>query len=305
MKPLPRPRILVTRSPHQASELAERLRACGAEPVLIPTIEIAEPTSFAGLDTAVAQLGRYHWLLFTSANAVEAFAQRFTQNRGPAATGARLPELRDASIVAPVSEASRIHQQIQIAAIGPATAQAVLKLGLVASAEDVLLPPQAVAESLTAALLPHVRQPDGAPTRFLLVRAEEARELLPETLRSAGAEVTIAAAYRTIVPERSIAAVREVFKEPASVDAISFTSSSSARNLVALCEAAAVTLSPHPLRISIGPITSQTLKELGLPPHAEAPRANVESLAATTMETLSSAGVTDAGSRVGTWPAAS
>ncbi len=68
------PRVLITRSPHQASALAEVLRASGLEPILIPTIELAEPTTFAPLDAALAHLDRFHWLLFTSANAVEAFA---------------------------------------------------------------------------------------------------------------------------------------------------------------------------------------------------------------------------------------
>ncbi len=73
---MPVPRVLITRSPRQASTLADQLRALGAEPVLIPTIDIADPTTFAPLDAALAQLDTFHWLLFTSANAVEAFHRR-------------------------------------------------------------------------------------------------------------------------------------------------------------------------------------------------------------------------------------
>ena len=76
------PRILVTRSPHQASALADHLRVLGAEPILIPTIELADPTSFAPLDAALTHLDRFHWLLFTSANAVEAFHRRFEGLKG-------------------------------------------------------------------------------------------------------------------------------------------------------------------------------------------------------------------------------
>ena len=77
IKPVPAvPRVLVTRSPHQASALADRLRELGCDPILIPTIETVAPTSFEALDKALAKLNTFHWLLFTSANAVEAFADR-------------------------------------------------------------------------------------------------------------------------------------------------------------------------------------------------------------------------------------
>ena len=72
------PRVLITRSPHQASALADQLRALGAEPILIPTIGLADPTTFAPLDAALARLDTFHWLIFTSANAVEAFHRRLT-----------------------------------------------------------------------------------------------------------------------------------------------------------------------------------------------------------------------------------
>ena len=69
-------RILITRPRHQASELAFELKALGAIPILIPTIEIISPETYAPLDDALAQLGQYDWLIFTSANAVEIFGQR-------------------------------------------------------------------------------------------------------------------------------------------------------------------------------------------------------------------------------------
>ena len=239
------------------------LRALGAEPVLIPAIETVAPSTFAPLDRALADLERFHWLLFTSANAVEAFARRL-QHLGIAIPSA-----------APFP---------QIAAIGPATGRALEAMGL---APD-LTPPQAIAESLAESLLPLVRQPDGTAARFLLIRAEEAREHLPDTLRAVGAEVVIAPAYKTVIPEASVALVRELFaKETAErIEAITFTSSSTARNLVALCEAAGITLPSSALRISIGPITSQTLRELLLPPHAEAAEATVSALAQSVLQAL-------------------
>ena len=302
------PCILVTRAPGQGSELAGQLRSLGAEPVLVPAIEFAPPTSSAALDTAVAALESFAWLLFTSANAVAAFAACL--GRFPRASAVPLPE----------RSAGAEGRRPRVAAIGPATARALERIGYPAD----LIPPQAVAESLTAALLPYARQPDGSATRFLLIRAEEARELLPETLVAAGAEVTVVPAYRTIIPETSILMIRDLFKSQAgelqpsfrdaetvrdigitrdvgdlrgmgtrdaeTIDAVTFTSASTARNLLALCEAAGVRLPEAALRISIGPVTSRTLTELGLPPHGEAREATVAALASATMDVLRQTG---------------
>jgi uroporphyrinogen-III synthase len=253
-----RPRILVTRSPHQTSALADALRALGAEPVFVPTIELAEPTSFVALDDAILRLEEFHWLLFTSVNAVEVFAKRC----GRRVIGAQ-----------------------KIAAIGLATARALEFVGLRVD----LLPAQAVAESLTEALLSYARQEDGSSTRFLLVRAEIAREYLPETLREAGAEVTIAPAYRTVIPGDSIPALVELFESRERwPDAITFTSSSTATNLLALLEVAGVELPTAVLRVSIGPVTSQTLRAAGFPPHAEATTSTIPELANAVMQALAS-----------------
>lgn len=251
------PRVLVTRSSRQASQLADQLRAAGAEPILIPAIELAEPTSYSALDQALERLEAFDWLLFTSANAVEFFARRMALVRTGLPSGPK------------------------VAAIGAATAHALEAVGWRAD----LIPPQAVAESLAEALLPHARRPDGSASHLLLLRAEVAREILPDTLRSAGAEVTVAPVYRNIVPERSIAAMGEIFSSRAQwPDAITFTSSSTVTNLLVLLETAGLRLPQEIPRISIGPITSQTLCGLGLPPHAEAAEPNLKSLVAAVME---------------------
>lgn len=253
MAPQPHPRVLVTRSPNQSSELATQLSALGLEPVLVPAIELAPPSSFEALDGSLRNLASFDWLIFTSANAVDAFGHRLESLGLKAEQG-----------------------RTRIAAIGPATARAVESIGLTVD----LIPGQAVAESLTEALLPHARKADGSATRFLLVRAEDAREIVPEALRAAGAEVAVAPAYRTVVPTGSIDAIRALFADGgARVAAVTFTSSSTARNLLSLCGAAGVTLPPFVLRVSIGPITSETLRSLGFAPHAEALAASVASLA--------------------------
>jgi uroporphyrinogen-III synthase len=262
---MPAPRVLVTRSPHQASALADQLRAVGAEPILIPTIELADPSTFAPVDAALAQLDHFHWLLFTSANAVGAFTERLQAAHGKAVSDSRVPA------------------SCRIAAIGAATARALEAVGFHVD----LVPPQSVAESLAEALLPYAHQSDGSPTRFLLLRAEVARDVLPEALRAAGADVTIAPVYRNVVPIDSIAALSKLFSTrdnwPA---AMTFTSSSTAANLLALLEASGLSFPQEILRISIGPVTSQTLRDLSLPPHAEAAAPSIPSLVAEVAKAL-------------------
>jgi uroporphyrinogen-III synthase len=243
--PLTHKRILITRTRHQASDLAAQLEALGATPILVPTIEIIPPTSFAALDAALTCLRTYDWLVFTSANAVEAFHRR-----------AQLLHLTQLPK--------------HIAAIGPATLSAANAIGLTVD----LVPSQYIAESLAESLLPE------APGKsFLLVRASEARDHLPATLTAAGATVTIAEAYRTQLPPESIPVLQQLFSDPANYpDAITFTSASTVRNLCNLLEAANLTLPPNIVLASIGPITSQALRDLGHPPTIEAAEATLPAL---------------------------
>jgi uroporphyrinogen-III synthase len=253
MPTLTNKRILITRTRHQASELAAQLEALGATPILIPTIEIAPPETFAPLDAALTCLRTYDWLVFTSANAVEAFHRRAQLQRLT-----QLPR--------------------HIAVIGPATLRAANKIGLTVD----LVPPQYIAESLAEALLPE------APGKsFLLVRATEARDTIPEALTAAGAIVTIAEAYRNQVPPDSIPALQALFSVPANYpDAITFTSASTARNLITLLETASLTLPPGIILASIGPVTSQTLRDLGYEPTLEAAEATVPSLVQSLLDHL-------------------
>jgi uroporphyrinogen-III synthase len=288
---MPTPRVLITRSPHQASALADQLRAFGADPILIPTIELADPTTFAPLDAALAHLDRFHWLLFTSANAVEAFHRRLATHPYPTSvilSEGQSPQPKDPDASNPAQTFHPFRPltrppNLRIAAIGSATARALEAAGLHAD----LLPPQAIAESLAEALLSHALQPDGTPTRFLLARAETARERLPDTLRAAGADVTIAPVYRNVVPLDSIAAIHQLFsKRETWPAAITFTSSSTATNLLALLEVSDLNLPQEIQRISIGPITSQTLRDLNFPPHAEAAEPSLPSLVAEVVKAL-------------------
>jgi uroporphyrinogen-III synthase len=235
----------VTRAPHQASELADRLNALGATPVLIPTIELGPPTSFAALDAAIGGLAEFDLVAFTSANAVRAFAERAAGVGAP-------PALK------------------RLAVVGPATARAVEAIGLRAD----VMPAVFTAESLAQTLLPEAHG-----GRILLVLAEDAPSILESALKGGGAEVTVAAAYKNRIPEASLAAVRDLFAVAARVpDAVTFTSASTAANLVALLDAAGLRLPKTVTRASIGPITSRALKQLGLPAHVEAKEPTVAAL---------------------------
>jgi uroporphyrinogen-III synthase len=272
-------RILITRAPHQASALADALRARGLEPVLVPTIELAPPTTFAPLDAAIASLEKFHWLLFTSANAVEAFAARLAALQGTSSalkgTGFS-PSVEGERGKGALALEGTLPSDCLIAAIGPATSRAITELF---GTNPTLVPSKAIAESLAEALLPHAKQSDGTTSRFLLVRAETARDVLPETLRRAGGEVIIAPAYRSVIPQASLPLIRTLFHSPETYpDAITFTSSSSVTNLLALLAAAELSLPRNIPRISIGPITSQTLRENNLPPHAESSEPTIAAL---------------------------
>jgi uroporphyrinogen-III synthase len=243
--PLTGRRILITRAPHQASELAGGLQRLGATVILIPTIEIGPPSSFAALDSAIASLSSFEFIAFTSANAVRAFAER-------AGTPPAIP------------------QATRIAVVGPATARALEAVGL----HPDVMPSTFTAESLAQTLLPEVRS-----RSVLLMLAEDAPRTLADILTAGGAHVQVAAAYANRIPETSLTKIAALLSDPERTPhAVTFTSASTAKNLVALLQAASMTLPNSVARISIGPITSKALDDLHLPAHAEATEATIDAL---------------------------
>jgi uroporphyrinogen-III synthase len=246
--PLAGRRVLVTRAAHQASRLSDGLRALGAEPVEVPVLEIRSPESFAPLDAALGKLEQYDWLIFTSANSVRSVAGR----------------ARELGIDLLLIGSARI------AAIGAATAAAIEQIGLKVD----LVPESYVAEGLVAALAPQV-----GGKRVLLARAEIARDVIPDALRAAGATVDVIDAYRNAMPESAPALLRAALEK--GIDAATFTSSSSVTHLAAAARAAGIAFPFAGVRaISIGPITSQTLRELGWEPAAEAKVSDIPGLIA-------------------------
>jgi len=240
-KPLAGERVLITRAKDQAGSLANELEALGATVLEIPVIEIRPPTSYVALDATLSNIENYDWLVLTSVNGVEAlFARMQTLGFGPE---------------------KLLH--LNIAAIGPATEEAIEVHGLPVD----VVPVKYVAESVVEALRDQVRG-----KRVLLVRAKVARDVIPEELRKAGARVHVVEAYETAAPEESRARLRKALDSPQErPTVITFTSSSTARNFAALIGSDEPAKAVHGIIIaSIGPVTSATLRELGLPVDVEA-----------------------------------
>jgi uroporphyrinogen III methyltransferase / synthase len=217
--PLVGRRIVITRPAERAGRLAEKLASLGAVPVVFPTIRIeaAEP---GPLVDAARELDGFDWVIFTSASGVEAFFAR----------------------LADAGKDARDVSRRKIAAIGPVTAAALRERGV----EPALVPPEYVAEAILAAL-GEVRG-----SRFLLPRADIAREALADGLRERGAEVTEVAAYRTVGADGPP-------PDLGDADAVTFTSSSTVRHFVA-----SGARLPRAKVVCIGPVTAATARELGL-----------------------------------------
>jgi uroporphyrinogen-III synthase len=231
--PLSALRVLVGRAPRQASALSSGLAGLGAEVLSIPFIEIRRPTSYRGLDAALAKLAGYDWLILTSVNGVEALMQRMSK----------------------LHLDKRSLKDLRVAAIGPATKKAIEQSGIKVD----VVPREYIAESVVRSLRRRI-----AGKRVLLVRAKVARDVIPRELRLAGAEVNVVEAYQTVVPAGSRARLRRVLRNPhRRPHLVTFTSSSTVRNFVNLLGASKAQL--RGIRFaSIGPVTSATLRELGL-----------------------------------------
>jgi uroporphyrinogen-III synthase len=219
-------RVVVTRAAHQAEELAAPLRALKAEVILLPLIGIAPPLNPEALRHAAARSNEYDWIIFTSANTVHAFA-------------AQLPE----SV-----QISKPH----VATVGAATRETAEQLGFRVN----LTPSKYIAESLIEALSGE----DLNNRKVLIPSAAVTRDLVPDALRTRGAQVEVVEAYRNVIPPEAADRAAAVFREPYP-DWVLFASSSAVDNLVRL-------IGVERLRrtkiATIGPITSKTVLDHGL-----------------------------------------
>ncbi len=273
--PLQGKRVLVTRTREQASVLSEGLRTLGAIPVEFPTIRIVPPSDWTQLDTALTRLYPsdsarqtdnasyiYDWLVFTSANGVHICLQRLLQ------LGYEPHMLHD----------------IRIATIGPATADALTTYDLTTD----IIPDAYVAEGVAEAIIEDAQQHGIVLNgqHILLARAAEARKVLADMLREAGAIVDDVPAYYTLTAAVDDERGRNLWTmlQQRQINIITFASSSTVRNFMAWVkqceEITGVTLVPAslPTIACIGPITAQTARELGLTVAIEAKEFTIDGL---------------------------
>jgi uroporphyrinogen III methyltransferase/synthase len=243
-RPLFGRRIVVTRTRRQAGVLSDRLRLLGADVIELPTIRIEPPKDLLEFGELVRDAYQYDWLIFTSPNGVTAFFDMFFK----------------------LYQDTRNIGNVRIAAIGPGTAGRIRDYHLTVEVQ----PDEFVAEAVVEALRGFESVEN---LKFLLVRAENARDVLPKRLTQLGAIVDEAFAYRTVAETRDATGARERFERD-SADLVTFTSSSTVTNFLAL-------KLPWPGNLrtaSIGPITSETIRQAGLKVDVEAVRHDIDGL---------------------------
>jgi uroporphyrinogen III methyltransferase/synthase len=252
-RPLFGQRVLVTRPRHQAGAMVARLEELGAVASILPTVEIRAPDDWSPVDRALSQLERYQWLVFTSVNGVEALLTRLRH----------------------VGRDLRALGSTRLAVIGPSTADALRRFHL----EPDLMPSAFDSESLASALLPHV-----AGQRVLLARADRGREVLRERLATA-AEVEQIAVYSQVDAFDPKAEALESLRR-GEIDFITATSSNIARSLLrSLDEDTAQRIRSGAIGlVSISPITSAAIREMGFSVAAEARTFTAEGVVETLLE---------------------
>lgn len=247
-RPLSGREIIVTRAADQAGEFSTMLSEKGALVHECPTIELVEADDWHDLDEAISQLSAFDWLILTSVNAVQFFFQRLSH----------------------LEHDSRALSSCRICAVGPKTAASLKSYGIVPD----LIPGDYKAEGVVA----EFSRIDLTDKRILFPHADRARDLIPLELTKLGADVLTPIAYRNVMPERlnpeTIFAL-----EKRSVDCITFTSSSTVRNLAAMLgDDRLVDMLKGVTVASIGPITTKTCHELGLKVDIEPTRYTLEAL---------------------------
>ena len=226
--------VVVTRAREQASEFKTILADLGADCIEFPTIAVEPPPSWEPLDAAVNALSTYDWIIFTSVNGVHFFMERL--------------RLADRDV--------RGLHGVQLAAIGPKTAEALEQYGL----RPDLVPEEYRAESLLEGL----SHKEIKGKRFLLPRALAAREVLPETLRQWGAHVDVVPAYQTVLPPERSTEMMERLRS-GKIDCLTFTSSSTVSNFFSMFEKGSILpLLKNVCIACIGPVTAKTAEAFGL-----------------------------------------
>lgn len=247
-KPLWGRRILVTRAREQASKLSALLKDLGGEVAEFPTISFEPIADSAEMEKVIEGISQYDWVVFTSPNGVR-FFREFLWKKG-----------RDA----------RALGASKIAAIGPGTEEALLSLGL----RPDKVPNEFSAEGLVGAF----NEEELLAKKVLLLRAQQARDVLPEALREMGAEVKIIPLYRTVVPKEQGGVLVEKIKE-LRPDIVTFTSSSTVNNMAELAGNIPLYELLKGVKVAcIGPITMRAARRHGLQPQIVASTFTIQGL---------------------------
>ena len=253
-RPLFGKRVLVTRARSQASRLAESLEAQGAETVQAPAIRICPVVDTEALDAAIGNIGRYDWITFTSPNGVRGVRDR----------------------LAALTLDSRALSGVRVATVGPATAEAVEEMGIRPDMSPRVYAAEGLLDEFAAQGIRN--------GRVLCLRSDIGRPTLPDGLRAAGLEVDEVVAYRTeTAPDSSDTARRALRDGARTVDAATFTSSSTVTNLAKLLDGDVKPIN-NTVIACIGPITARTAREQGIRVDVVAKRNTIEGLVESLVE---------------------
>lgn len=268
--PLTGVRVVVTRAAHQAGPTVAAFEAAGARVERLPLLEVVPPDDPRPFEEALAELrehaGAFGWVAFTSSNAVDAVFGRIE----------RWPVGSDPTRTRP-----------RVASVGGATSDALRAHGV----EPDLEADESRAEGLAAALAPHVGEDAG--TRILLPQAADARATLEEELAAAGARPLRVAAYAKRVPQDAHERALAIFgaRRPGRFGWVTFTSPSIARAFAGLWEGDWESRRLGLFAASIGPVTSEALRRLGVEPAAEAEAPGDDGMVAAVVEAVSDRGL--------------
>jgi uroporphyrinogen III methyltransferase/synthase len=260
-RPLHGRRVVVTRARAQASGLAKTLRNLGAEVIELPAIRIEPTIESSEVRQMAERIGEYALIVLTSPNGVRLLFEAI-RNAGLDARALANPKKQQ---VEKVGSGAAANSGTTVAAIGPGTARALSRCGIVPD----IIPERFVAESLIEALA----EVEVSGKRVLVARAAEARDVIPEHLSGRGAEVDVIALYKTVREEPSPDAVEAA----QSADYVTFTSSSTVRNLT---EALGDRFPSNARVVSIGPVTSEAVTDASLKVDVEAQRHDIDGLLA-------------------------
>ncbi|MBW2558578.1 MAG: uroporphyrinogen-III C-methyltransferase [Deltaproteobacteria bacterium] len=231
-KPLFGKGIVITRPEEQSEEFAALLRDEGARVVSFPTIRIVPPKNYGDLDWAIENIEKYQWIVFTSANGVRFFFERFCKLRN---------DIRDL-------------KGIKICTIGPATRDRVEGYNIRVD----MVPEEYISDGVVAAF----RGVDVAGANVLLPRAEIAGNIIPDGLSERGANVDVVTAYRTVNSDEDVEAIKELMDNE-KIDVITFTSPSTVTNFIDII--GSETIIPNHIKIAcIGPVTENACRKAGL-----------------------------------------